>query len=284
MDLEIEDPILIKLLEEETEEQRKLNQWTKDHLVSQTRLSKNFGHVNVYNRLNFKDGTLDKLESLRENFRSKAIYEIVDLLYIVGYSFKAMCYLLYRYGYEGSTTRQIRSYIADNKAKLDWKRKEFMSALIEAKREIFQTLQKEIREEEKLSIEMYVRKLQKLREEAENTDPIEDAPKFKRLINLMDDLQQRINECHGINAMRAAHVEVEKHKAIKEIDFEFDIKRLDFQYKNDPKVLSEAAKLGNGTNKIIEADSAFVGGDSPYDRHETLSPKQDQTETKKTLR
>jgi hypothetical protein len=255
MRLELDDPILIKLLEdeEETVESKNLRGWAKEHLVSQTRLLKNFGHVNVYNRLNYENGLLDKLESLRNNFTSHAISEIIDLLYIVGYSFKAMAYILYKYGYDGNTTRQIREYIKDNKYRLLEKRREFMNALATAKSEVFQEFAEQVKKGEGETVKLYMKKMIQIRAELENVDPIADTPKFKRLVNLLDQLQDRINECHGVTQMREAYVEVQKVNAIDDHKFELEIKRID----HTETLKLNGGGVGNGANKIIDMDSAF---------------------------
>jgi len=244
MEVPIDDPILIKLLkEEDPETARKLREWTRKWLLSQTRLLGNFGHVNVYNKANYDSGLLDKLEELRSNIPAKGISEIIDILYTVGYGFKALTYLLYRYGYDGATSRQIRTYIQSHRVELDRKREEFMNGLIAAKKDIYQVYELQVKEAEGATIKIYLEKIKKLQDELIETCPVQEPAKFKRLIGTLDALQDRINAAHGIDDLRKAYIVAETQIAI-----------------NQSKEKS-TKELPNANVRTIEAgaDSSFVG-------------------------
>lgn len=215
MEVPIDDPILVKLLkEEDPETAKKLREWTNKWLLSQTRLMGNFGHVNVYNKANYDSGLLDKMEELRSNLPAKSIKEIIDILYTVGYGFKALTYLLYRYGYEGATSRQIRTYIQSHRVELDRKREEFMNGLIAAKKDIYQSYEQQVKKAEGESIQIYLDKIKNLQDEVRKTCPVQEPAKFKRLVSTLDALQDRINSAHGIDDLRKAYIVAETQIAI----------------------------------------------------------------------
>lgn len=169
-----------------------------------------FDHCNLYNRLNYLNGTLHALEATRRDMSIKSAERLIEILYVLGYAYKRIVFVLYEFGYLDFHYRDVMNYIHQKKRSLDIKREKFMAELDSAANDIFQTMKKEVMRAERDNLEIYLAKIEKIQIALRDIDPVEESTKFRRLSAILDNLTETVKKMHGVEAIRDASIEIKK--------------------------------------------------------------------------
>lgn len=156
----------------------------------------------------FSDEVRDAVLKLQATFRGKGpFHSLIKLLYGIGFSLRDITFTLYRLGFRGIGQRSIRTHINNNTYEFNQERLKFMELIDCAKATVFQELQAEIKASEKKSALIYLKALERLNTELEDTDPVIEETKWNRLTRSIDKLQAKLNSMHGIEELRSATIQ-----------------------------------------------------------------------------
>lgn len=164
-----------------------------------------------------------KIRDAFSNFDS-SFHSLIGMLYAIGFSQRDIILTIWRMGIRGIGENQIRKHVNANKFELERERLKFMELIQATKATVFQELQQEIRESEKKSALLYLKAINRLQEELEELDPVDEPSKYNRIVKQIDALQAKVNSMHCIDEFRKATVDtaakISVLKAMKDIEKE----------------------------------------------------------------
>jgi hypothetical protein len=190
-----------------------------------------FDHVNCYTKENFDTGVLEALERTRARLSITTAEKLIDFLYIFGYSIKRIIYILFTQKYKDWHRRDIQNYINRHGFRLRKERQQLMDEINNEIEGVFQRMKASVMKAEQETLILYLNKITKVQSELNLIDPIEETAKFKRLKSLLESMQDQVNKMHGLEALRAAHIEISSKKESGKIARSIDLGFFDDQLK-----------------------------------------------------
>ena len=185
-----------------------------------TEFQTSWDHNSMYNKLNFKNGTIEALERTRKMLSVSSAEHIIDTLYILGYANKRIMYCLWKLGYINISFRDYRKYIEQNRRRLEEETEKFMKELNEKRVSLFQEKQEDVLALETRNLKIYMAAIAKLQDALEN-DPEADViiypAKHGRLVKQIETLQAKIDKMHGITGKRDASIDINKTVTIEKM-------------------------------------------------------------------
>lgn len=172
-------------------------------------------HNDIYNYKNFKNLTLDALEATRRKMSCKSCEEIIDILFILGYSTKRIIYNVWKLGYVGISFRDLRQHIFQNKRRLEDARDKYMESLKEKKIVLFQQMQEEVLSTEQRTLKLYLDNIKKAQDELENTSFVDEPAKWGRFRKIIDSLQEKVDQMHGITKKRDSSIRINEQLTLQ---------------------------------------------------------------------
>lgn len=204
------------------EEHDEIKEFVRSKFLSKFDWREGYRHLDIYNRINHKSGILKKLEQCRRDISCTSAEEIIELLYIVGYSHKRIIFLLWEWGFDNINRKIVATHLVRKKFDLKRKRLQFMELITNTKDSIFQDIKSEVMDRERKTADIYLEAIDKLQEALALLDPVKDRLKFVGMSATIDSLQSKLNEYNGIDLARKetikSHGAVMTAKRIKELE------------------------------------------------------------------
>lgn len=173
-----------------------------------------FGHQDIFTKLNFYKGYLEKLQAVRNKVSCSTIEEVIKILYAMGYTRKRICYLLWEFGFDHDNIHIINLHIRRNKFYLERERIEFMELMEQTKETVFQKCRIEVQKAEEDSVRIYIDHVNLINKELATLDPTIEFTKCRRLRKDLAEYMDILNRVHGINDIRKWTLEVEARKQL----------------------------------------------------------------------
>jgi len=164
-------------------------------------------------------GVLRKLVYFRRHLMGDdAVCNHIEFMTILGMSQAEILLALFDMGYRGITEKTIVRHINEKvpKTRINALQKEYMAEIDLLKRTAFQELGSKVMEVEKRHLETLLAKLPILQDELDQTDPVNDSPKWTKLNKLINGILDQCKEMHGINLYREATVKTQAAIAIQQ--------------------------------------------------------------------
>lgn len=218
---------LTKLLDGYDEQEYK--KWEHMRLVaSDTYDFTGFDHINCYTRKNYESGVLEALENTRRMLSISTAQDLIDFLWVFGYSLKRIIYIVFTQGYVNWNRRDVQNYINRNRFRLNKERQTLRDQMEQAVTSAFQRMKADVMKAEEETLHRYLNAITKLQRELDTLDVIKDSAKYDRISGQIEKYTKRCKDMHGIEALRAATIEIGTFKAK-----ESHKKALDLGYMNE---------------------------------------------------
>lgn len=210
-----------------------------------------FDHANLYNRLNFLNGTLHALEATRRDISILSAEKLIDILYRLGYAYKRIVFCLFEFGFLNFHYRDVMNYIHQNEYRLKKERRKFMEQLDKAADDVFQQMQNVVMQEEKETLELYLENIRELRESLKEISPVREPLKHTRIQNKIQSLLEVVKKMHGVEAMREAKIDI-----MKGTEMERRKRALNAGFHDE--FLKQQALIENGVPQIKDAEAILI--------------------------
>ncbi len=238
---------LTKLLDDHDEAEYK--KWEHMRLVVSDMYDfKGFDHINCYTRQNYESGVLEALENTRRMLSIQTAEDLIDFLWIFGYSLKRIIYIVFTQGYVNWNRRDVQKYINRNRFRLNKERQNLRDKMEAAVTSVFQQMKADVMKAEKETLHLYLNAITKLQRELQGIDVISESSKFDRISKQIDKYTEKVKAMHGIEALREATIEIGSFKAK-----EGHKKALELGYMND-----ELEKASKGLPGPGESDGGAI--------------------------
>lgn len=172
-----------------------------------------FDHINCYTRQNYESGVLEALENTRRMLSIKTAEDLIDFLWVFGYSLKRIIYIVFTQGYVNWNRRDVQNYINRNRFRLNKERENLREQMEAAVTSVFQQMKADVMKAEKETLHLYLNTITKLQKELATIDILEAPSKFDRISKQIDKYTDKVKAMHGIEALREATIEIGSFKA-----------------------------------------------------------------------
>lgn len=237
-------------------EEQEYRKWEHMRLVASEMYDfTGFDHINCYTKENYISGVLEALENTRRQLSIKTAEDLIDFLWVFGYSLKRIIYILFTQKYTNWNRRDVQNYINRNKYRLNKEREELRRQMENAVTSVFQGMKADVMKAEKETLHIYLNNITKLQKELESIDIIAEAAKFDRVSKQLDKYTDKVKAMHGIDALREATIEVGSFKAK-----ENHKKALELGYMNEEleKGCKSLPGAGEADGSAIDTEVTFL--------------------------
>lgn len=198
--------------EDEVEDLRFIRQ-----LASETIDFKGFDHINCYTLDNYRNGTLYALEQTRKGIETATAEKIIDYFYILGYAIKRIVYACYEAGFMNVNRTMVGKYCRTHRERLNKERDKLMKQLDQVASGVFQNMKAQVMAVERTTLDILLAAQEGLNKELAQLDPLVDRKKFRDTLELLGDIQNKLNAMNGIDGLRKVSIDIAKTQKVEEI-------------------------------------------------------------------